>query len=117
MTRRIQMTRKAPWRADHPDAVIVARPSKWGNPYKVVRSGYAWDLWRWHTFIGQSTSKSGQIRAAVDRYREAIRSGTAEVTVDEIRAELAGRDLACWCPLSSPCHADTLLAIARGETP
>jgi hypothetical protein len=28
------------------------------------------------------------------------------------RRELAGRDLACWCPLDQPCHADVLLEIA-----
>ena len=35
---------------------------------------------------------------------------------DRIRKELAGSDLACWCPLGQPCHADVLLEIAnRGE--
>jgi hypothetical protein len=40
--------------------------------------------------------------------------------VAEIRAELAGKDLACWCPLVDadgnrvPCHADVLLEIANG---
>lgn len=35
---------------------------------------------------------------------------------DRIRNELAGFDLACWCPLDQPCHADVLLEIAnRGE--
>ncbi|MGE2733815.1 DUF4326 domain-containing protein [Mycolicibacterium vaccae] len=33
---------------------------------------------------------------------------------DEIRHELAGRDLACWCPLDDPCHADVLLDLANG---
>jgi hypothetical protein len=43
----------------------------------------------------------------------------ARVTVAEIRAELAGKDLACWCPLMDaagrpvPCHGDILLAIAN----
>jgi len=32
-----------------------------------------------------------------------------------IRRELAGKDLACWCPLDSACHADVLLAIANPE--
>lgn len=31
-----------------------------------------------------------------------------------IRKHLAGRDLACWCPLDQPCHADVLLEIAHG---
>jgi hypothetical protein len=29
--------------------------------------------------------------------------------------ELTGHDLACWCPLDEPCHADTLLALANTE--
>lgn len=35
-------------------------------------------------------------------------------TVADVRRELAGRDLACWCPPGSPCHADVLLAVANG---
>lgn len=38
----------------------------------------------------------------------------AKVTVADIRGELEGRDLACWCPLSEPCHADVLLDLANG---
>lgn len=34
---------------------------------------------------------------------------------EEIRAELAGKNLACWCPLDQPCHADVLLEIANKE--
>ncbi len=33
--------------------------------------------------------------------------------LEEIRAELRGKDLACWCPLDGPCHADVLLEIAN----
>jgi hypothetical protein len=29
-----------------------------------------------------------------------------------LRRDLAGRDLACWCPLDQPCHADVLLGLA-----
>ena len=38
----------------------------------------------------------------------------ATVTPDEIRTHLGGKDLACWCPLDQPCHADVLLEIANG---
>lgn len=34
---------------------------------------------------------------------------------ETIRRELAGHDLACWCPLDAPCHADVLLRIAEGQ--
>lgn len=37
------------------------------------------------------------------------------VTPEMIRAELAGKVLACWCKDSDPCHADVLLAIANSE--
>ena len=33
--------------------------------------------------------------------------------IDEMRAELAGHDLACWCPLDGPCHADVLLDLVN----
>lgn len=39
MPTRVQMTRQRPWRHEHPDAVIVARPSKWGNPFTLTEVG------------------------------------------------------------------------------
>lgn len=35
------------------------------------------------------------------------------VTVDDVRKELEGKDLACWCKPEDPCHADVLLEIAN----
>ena len=37
--------------------------------------------------------------------------------VAAVRRELAGRDVACWCPLDVPCHADVLLLVAAGSDP
>jgi hypothetical protein len=39
-----------------------------------------------------------------------------EITPADIRTGLAGRTLACWCPLDQPCHADVLLLLANGGT-
>lgn len=50
---------------------------------------------------------------AVRFYRADLVAGRLRVSVDEVRQALAGRDLACWCPLDQPCHADVLLAIAN----
>ncbi len=100
---RVQMSRHKPWRPDHPDAVVVARPGKWGNPYRVgehaASRAEAVDLYaRW---------LSGEITAP---------TGTEAPTPEVIRQELGGRDLACWCPLDAPCHADLLLTAAtRGS--
>lgn len=99
MPKRIQMRRDRPWRREHPGAVIVARPSKWGNPFKVGDHGIedredavlAFDVWAGH--------------------RMDHRCGDKGVFAD--LAELRGRDLACWCPLNQPCHADVLLRLAN----
>lgn len=93
--KRIQMSRQRPWRAENPDAVIVARPSKWGNPFSVG---------------------TGMTREqAVAHYRHMLSKPSIAGESDRatIRRELAGRDLACWCPLSEPCHADVLLELAN----
>ncbi len=37
-----------------------------------------------------------------------------KVTVDDIRREMAGKNLACWCKPGDACHADVLLEIANG---
>ena len=91
---RIVMSRRVPWRAAHPGAVRVDRATRWGNPFTV--------------------QEFGSRAAAVARYEQALEAGELGVTRDEIRAELAGHDLACWCPLDDACHADVLLRIADG---
>ena len=58
----------------------------------------------------------------VQMYREHIGLGEPEHLASDISihpyspeelAELAGKDLMCWCPLDQPCHADVLLQIAN----
>lgn len=46
--------------------------------------------------------------------RSAAPSGRfLDFTVDDVRRELAGKDLACWCPPYRPCHGDVLLKYAN----
>jgi hypothetical protein len=71
-------------------AVRVTRPTRWGNPYPVKAYGR-------HTAI------------VLYRTRLAMDSELAAAA----RRELAGKDLACWCPLDKPCHADVLLEVAN----
>lgn len=116
MPERIQMSRQRPWRAEHPDAVIVARPSKWGNPFKVGNELVP-------PRLGQNPSVTITAELAVAAFASHVARFAAEF--DEYTfggdqhdlAELAGRDLACWCALDQPCHADVLLRIANGSSP
>ena len=118
--RRVQMSRQHPWRADNPDAVIVSRPSRWGNPC------------HWYprptvelTATGMTlhpADPAGARAISVQGFREQLADPDARAfngypSDAEIRAAHAGRDLACWCPLDQPCHADVLLEIANGATP
>lgn len=103
--KRIQMSRQRPWRAENPDAVIVARPSKWGNPFKVGAPVMIESDWRSDRLTIEYDMTP---TLAVELFRQRFIHDARE-----IRAELAGRDLACWCPLDQPCHADVLLQIAN----
>jgi len=52
--------------------------------------------------------------AAVEKYREASFGGRyGRENRKHARDELRGKDLACWCALDYPCHADVLLEIAN----
>jgi len=80
-----------------PGAVYVGRHgpglrrSPFHNPYRATDHGPA---------------------GAVEAYRRHLAEHPELVAL--VRRDLAGRDLACWCPLGEPCHADVLLAVAAG---
>ncbi|UFU03466.1 DUF4326 domain-containing protein [Ruania suaedae] len=131
MPKRIQMTRQRPWRHEYPDAVIVARPSKWGNPFAAqiphgealqpaeTRAHLVAMYRRWIT-SGERFDEIADAMPLVDRHGRVWKMHsrhTTRPTPREIRDELAGRDLACWCPLDLPCHGDVLLELANGAAP
>lgn len=114
--KRIQQRRTKGWRKPE-GAVAVGRPTVWGNPYRVERVGKT----TWHVMHGSwlcstFTSRTGaEARGdAVRRLRQLVEHDRDPWGKDRIRAELAGRDLMCWCPLDQPCHADVLLELANG---
>lgn len=75
-------------------ALYVGRPTRWGNPYPVPVHGRAQAVALHQRHLSEHPD-----------------------LIDTARRELAGRDLACWCPLDEPCHADTLLNIANQRPP
>lgn len=108
--RRVQMSRQKPWRKDHPDAVIVDRRTKWGNPYTV--DSYKVD-YPDADQLGRQRMAVSDFRGLIDGRWDGLEDTPDHPTLDEIRAELAGKDLACWCSLGDPCHADVLLELAN----
>jgi|SRR6516225_4848527 len=127
MPERIQLRRTKGWRKPE-GAIVVSRPTKWGNPWTI--NDWVDQFYRLaHSFAGRVPSRreaedfARDIAAAL--FREAMEDRLADPeyaehetigfypSLDEIRSELVGRDLACWCPLGQPCHADILLKIAN----
>lgn len=81
------------------DAIYVGRPTKWGNNYSHLRSNVP----------GIITVKDRM--EAIERYTMDIKQDPS--FLKQVRDELWGRDLVCWCA-PKPCHADILLLIANG---
>ena len=77
-----------------PNTIYVGRGSKWGNPFMVgMYSG------------GEPIDRDEAVRL----YRQHIRINHLESEITQLR----GKNLACWCPLDKPCHADVLLELAN----
>ncbi len=96
---RLRLSRKKGFRLA-PGAVRVARPGKWGNPFRVGDPG-----------TPDPMTAVRQFRAFMDDCLSATHPSVA-ATRAALR-ELAGKNLACWCPLHQPCHADVLLELAN----
>ena len=72
-------------------AVNCARPSKWGNPFKVGADAFD----------------------AVDKFENWLLTTNQGLEIfSRCKTDLRGKNLACWCA-ASPCHCDVLLKIAN----
>lgn len=101
--KRVQLRRAKGWRMP-PNTVKVDRTTPWGNPFIVGTHGTRGEC--------------------VDLYRKLMAGylclGTMNVPeqqrarkhVVEHHHELRGKNLACWCAIGAPCHADVLLELA-----
>lgn len=106
-------------------AIVVARPRRWGNDWRIgdrmfdesigdfrscvtvddcvqaFRNCVDWDPeTTWTAYAGSSLICRGGF-------------GPHHRNRKTARAELAGKNLACWCKVGVPCHADVLLELAN----
>ncbi len=133
---RIQRKRTKGWQMPE-GAIYVGRPSKWGNPFDFRSSDNCWNA----LAFGCRADAKGRREASVVAFRQWIADPRGRVkeidfavvmeckgktmelgprakagvspSIDEIRKELRGKNLACWCRLDQPCHADVLLELAN----
>jgi len=136
MPKRIQRSQAKGWKMPH-GAVYVGRGSIWGNPFKVGEPCGVFD-----GKDGRGLGLMDQVEIlvpmltreqCVEFYGEMVRGFLrpelypaghnwraafagkmgAWHPSDVAHTALRGRDLACWCRLDEPCHADVLLEIAN----
>lgn len=121
VAKRIQRKRTKGWQM--PDGVVyVGRPGVWGNPYS--------DKWflRFHFDVQLALSLfrataqgcwlpnlSKDLQEHVQKmvYEEHCEWLKRQHRVGAHIGQLRGADLACWCRLDQPCHADVLLELAN----
>ena len=87
---RVQLSRSKGWRMPE-NTVKVDRTTRYGNDFVMAHEG-----------------TRGQAIAAFER-QVAAQVGACP----EWYAPLRGKNLACWCRLDQPCHADVLLRLAN----
>ena len=102
--KRIRLFRTKGWRMPE-NTVKVDRSGqkRWGNPF----------LWTGYGKALDDDDGRSQRAAAVADYRRWLLQPEQAPLREAVRAELSGKDLACWCPLGQPCHADVLLDLAN----
>lgn len=123
---RLQLSRRKGSMLD-PSAVKVDRSTKWGNPYSVEHNARGnagaggWGVYRDASMVGNwHDTKREAVADAIARFREALYTGTLSITLADVRRELRGKPLACWCALPAPgepdlCHAAVLIEAANAQ--
>jgi hypothetical protein len=74
-------------------AIDVTRKGPYGNPYK-VGSPYS-------------------LEDALLNYEKDLILGKLSYTTSDLRRDLEGKDLICWCKVDQPCHGDILITYAN----
>lgn len=99
---RIQRKRTKGWKMP-PNTVSVTRPGPYGNPFVVGRDGTA----------EQCVAKFRSAwELALRLAKMEPRSPPMPFGRPVYLGPITGKNLACWCKLGDPCHADVLIEIA-----
>ena len=108
---RIQRKRTKGWKMPE-NTISVCRPGSWGNPFIVGKP--IPKAWLHFEFASSDTSLylGGAVITGPD---EAVRLYKKYIVPRPCDLQaIRGKNLACWCALGQPCHADVLLELANG---
>ena len=114
--KRIQRKRTKGWKMPK-NAKYVGRPTKWGNPFRLTPDGfiqcYSTNRKILDPWIMYSYSSGFETKDIVELYGRwldgELKAIAPYLPTPPSIEELKGKDLACFCSLSSPCHVDVIL--------
>jgi hypothetical protein len=135
MPHRVTLARARGWRLP-PNTKKVDRTTQYGNPFRVFKlpagshrlmfklpaGSHPPYLVDWNNSRGKPPAGFETIacETELDAHEQAVRLFRDWLThpdqaavLNRVRRYLVGLDLACWCPLDLPCHADVLLEVAN----
>ena len=82
----------------------VGRPTKWGNPFRVVgEEGHWFVMDEIDIPLATYIKKKDAINYCIQLFESHFK--------DTDLSELKGKNLSCWCKIGDPCHVDVLLKI------
>lgn len=85
-----------------PNEILVARPSRWGNPFRIRKVGDQYQVYSGDTNFGWCLDEQQAHKFAVYMYKLRVLPNL-DVT------PLRGKILMCYCRPDLPCHVDALI--------
>jgi len=101
---RIQLHRTKGWRMP-PNTIKIDRTTQWGNPFKIGST-------QPHPLTGRPVIVA-DLATSLSLHRDYLLRGKGREIAKAAARELRGKNLACWCKYSTPCHGDLLLKVAN----
>ena len=113
---RMQLSRKAGYNLQAASEALnglparrITRPGPWGNPFTIEETAKRYKLDR-DAAQAKAVALCGEwLKGTLDKK---LSRGDPPSRAD-IRENLAGHNLACWCKPGTPCHADILIELAN----
>lgn len=87
-------------------AQSVARPGPWGNPFSI-------DAVAAELGVNRAEAQAQAVARHKSWITGTLKTELAPPSPEKIKAELGGKNLACWCPQGTPCHVEILLQLAN----
>jgi hypothetical protein len=87
-------------------AQSVARPGPWGNPFSI--DGVAAE-----TGLDRAAAQAEAVARHARWIVGELKTDRQPPALEKIKADLAGKNLACWCAAGTPCHVETLIRLAN----